>query len=96
MFSFSVTVRPDHELFRPSCFRFQVFDDGLLIRGDFYFDRRIEEFKGVTGLPFTMGVTKVVLQYVTSNASDREMRSTLRVIKVIVLDDRASCVSLLS
>ena len=94
--SFSIAVRPDHELLSLSCFRCQVVDDGFLVRSYFCYYRRIEEFKRVTRVPFTVTLSKVVLQYMTGDTCDRKSCITLRVVKVIVLDEITPRTSLTS
>jgi hypothetical protein len=94
--SFSIAVRPDHELLSLSCFRCQVIDNAFLVRRYFCYYGRIEEFERVTRLPFTMTLSKVVLQYMTSDTCDRKVCSTLRVVKVIVLDEITPRTSLMS
>ena len=94
MFPLSITVRPNHQGLCAPGLLLQVLFYVLLIGRDGNFNRGFEKTKWITAVPGLENGTEVLVHKMSGNRSDGILGSSLRVIKIIVLDELGRSVAL--
>ena len=95
MLSFPVTIRPYHEHVRPPRLRQKVVFNRFLVFCNLCLHRSIEQLKGFTRSPFSVGVVEVMFRKMPNHRGDGEECPCLGVIKFVVLDKVALGIMLL-
>lgn len=94
VFSLSITVRPNHQCLCASSLLLQVLLYVLLVGRDGNLDRRFEQTEWIAAIPGLERRTEVLIHKMSGDRGDSILGSSLRVIEIIVLDERGRGVAL--